>query len=93
MKTANQLLEELSGKMGLREGDTIVLTEHEPENSNDPNWVVDVHIYNAKALADMRKNNLRVDWSAVEERDGDNRRNIQVVVARKAHPTKSSRHP
>ena len=73
MKSAQDLLVEISNKIGLREGDTIVLTEHEPENSNDPNWIVAAFDYNARALEDMRKENPKVDWSDVEKHDGKRR--------------------
>ncbi len=74
MKTAQDFLVDFTHKVGLPKGGTIVLRECEPGNSNDPNWVVaagEVSDHeHAKAVADMRKQHPKIDWSGVEEREG-----------------------
>ena len=60
--------------VGLPKDGTIVLLEREPENSNDPNWVVTgagtSDHEKAKAVADLRKQHPKIDWSDVQEYDG-----------------------
>ena len=61
--------------VGLPKDGTIVLLEREPENSNDPNWVVTgagtSDHEKAKAVADLRKQHQKIDWSDVQEYDGN----------------------
>jgi hypothetical protein len=74
MKTAQELLVDFSDKVGLPVSGTMILLEREPENSDDPNWVVTgggrSDSKNAEAVADMRKRYPKIDWSDVKEYDG-----------------------
>jgi hypothetical protein len=74
MKDAQSFLIDFTNMVGLPVSGTVVLLEREPDNSNDPNWVVTgggaSDHENAKAVADMRKLHPRIDWSGVKECDG-----------------------
>jgi hypothetical protein len=52
-----------------------------PANANDPNWVAAMGATDsqrnakfARKVADLRKTDATVDWSGIEERDGQKRR-------------------
>jgi hypothetical protein len=74
MKAAQDFLIDFANKVGLPKNGTIVLLEREPGNGNDLNWVVTgggrSDDENAKAVADMRKQHPKIDWSGVKEYDG-----------------------
>jgi hypothetical protein len=80
-KTAKQLLDELLRYVEPPRGVAITVTESFPANANDPNWVAAMGATDsqrnakfARKVADLRKTDATVDWSGIEERDGQKRR-------------------
>jgi hypothetical protein len=77
MRLARAVLEQLVLHVQPPKGCAIVLTQRPFNKPNDPNWVATVgpmgsentKRYTAK-VADLRKTDLRVDWSEIESPDG-----------------------
>ena len=80
MRHARAVLEDLVLHVQPPKGCAIVLTERPFSKPNDPNWVVTVgpmgsdytRRYTAK-VAELRKTDLRIDWSEVAGPDGPRR--------------------
>ena len=80
MRHARAVLEELVLHVQPPKGCAIVLTERPCSKPSDPNWVATVgpmgqdytRRYTAK-VAELRKTNLRVDWSEATALDGPRR--------------------
>jgi hypothetical protein len=80
MKTAQALYDDLLRKIGLPAGQAIALTEDEPRGNQGRNWIVavgnlprDVQARYEKVVEDMKKRHPTVDWTAVNERNGERR--------------------
>jgi hypothetical protein len=57
-------------------GCALVLTERPFSNPSDPNWIATVSEYARRytaKVADLRKTDLRIDWSEVVDVDGPRR--------------------
>jgi hypothetical protein len=84
MRPAHAVLEELVRYVQPPKGCAIVLTERPLNQSGDPNWIATVgpmgaqytRRYTAK-VAELRKTDLRVDWSGVNPLDGQRRVALQ----------------
>ena len=80
MRHARALLEDLVLHVQPPKGCAIVLTERPFSKASDPNWVATVgpmgasytRRYTAK-VAELRKTDLRIDWSEVTALDGPRR--------------------
>ena len=80
MRNARAVLEELVLHVQPPKGCTIVLAERPISKPSDPNWVATVgpmvleytRRYTAK-VAELRKTDLRIDWSEVTGLDGRRR--------------------
>ena len=80
MRHARAVLEDLVLHVQPPKGCAIVLTERPFSNPSDPNWIATVgpmvleyaRRYTAKA-AELRKTDLRIDWSEVMGVDGPRR--------------------
>ena len=80
MRQARAVLEDLVLRVQPPKGCAIVSTERPFSKPNDPNWVATVgpmgpgytRCYTAK-VAELRKTDLRIDWSEVSALDGPRR--------------------
>ena len=80
MRHARAVLEDLVLHVQPPKGCAIVLTERPFSNPSDPNWIATVgpmvlecaRRYTAK-VAELRKTDLRIDWSEVMSVDGPRR--------------------
>jgi hypothetical protein len=80
MRNARTVLEELLLHVQPPKGCAIVLTERPLSKPSDPNWIATVgpmvseytRRYTAK-VAELRKTDLRIDWSEVTGLDGPRR--------------------
>ena len=80
MRHARAVLEDLVLHVEPPKGCAIVLTERPFSKSSDPNWVATIgpmgtsytRRYTAK-VAELRKSDLRIDWSEVAALDGPRR--------------------
>jgi len=80
MRHARAILEDLVLHVQPPKGCAIVLTGRPFSNPSDPNWIATVapmvseyaRRYTAK-VADLRKTDLRIDWSEVVDVDGPRR--------------------
>jgi hypothetical protein len=81
LKGAQEFIEELVRYVQPPRGIAIALTERAPKESNDANWVTGAGImsYDAlsrydSAVAELRRQHPRIDWTGVTEFDGERRR-------------------
>jgi|GEM_PF-3043379 len=81
LKTAQEFIEELVLAVRAPRGCAIALTERQPKDQNDTNWVTGAGVmpYDAlsrydSAVAEMRRQYPRIDWEGNTEKDGDRRR-------------------
>jgi hypothetical protein len=84
MRHARAVLEELVRYVAPPKGCAIVLTERPLKKSDDPNWIVTVGPMGAQytkrcteKVAELRKTDLRVDWSEINPLDGHRRVALQ----------------
>lgn len=81
LKSAEELLEDLLQAVRPPKGVAIVLRERKPTDQLDANWVVatgnlppDAMTKYSSAVIEMRRQNPRIDWDDVTEREGEWRR-------------------
>ena len=85
MRPARAVLEELVRHVLPPKGCAIVFTERPLNRSDDPNWIVTVGPMGAQYIkrytdkvAQLRKSDLRIDWSEVKSLDGHRRVALQL---------------
>jgi hypothetical protein len=85
MRPARAVLEELVRHVQPPKGCAIVFTERPLNKSDDPNWIVTVGPMGAQYIkrytdkvAQLRKSDLRIDWSEVKSLDGHRRVAFQL---------------
>lgn len=80
-KGAQEFIEELVHYVRPPRGCAIALTERTPRDVDDPNWVSGAGVMPPDALtrydsavAELRRQHPRIDWTGITEVDGDRRR-------------------
>ena len=81
LKGAQEFLEELVHYVQPPRGTAIALTEREPKSADDTNWVtgagvmpIDAVARYDRAVAELRRQHPRIDWTGITEVDGERRR-------------------
>jgi len=81
MKTAREFIEDLVRQVQPPVGSAIALTERDPKNVKDTNWItgagvmpLDALLRYDTAVAELRRQHPRVDWTGITEVDGGRRR-------------------
>jgi len=81
VKGAKEFIEDLVREVRPPKGTAISLTEREPKSADDVNWMTGVGVLPMDAirryeiaLAELRKQHPRIDWSGIVELDGERRR-------------------
>jgi hypothetical protein len=80
-RAAKAVLEELLRHVEPPRGVAITVTERSPTHAGDPNWVAAMGATDlgrnakfAQKVAELQQTDAAVDWSGVEDRDGQRRR-------------------